>query len=1094
MNFLKKYFAHYLIALLVLSCQSFAENVRDYCVIGAGPAGLQMGYFLERASRDYIILERDRSAGQTNKEFNLRHDWNSLISDDESLLIKHYSKEFFPPARSMVKYLNDYATKLKLNVKYNANIRLVTKDNATEVFTLLDKNDEMYMCKTLIVSTGLWVENIPRNITGIENTVSYSKMSVNPDDYEGKTIFIIGRGNSAFETAQSLAGAANYIHMMSRERLRFAWETHYVGDVRAVNDGPIDTYQLKSLDGQFEGDIRAISFTKNKDGKIVVGSSNEDEPDNSAIREPYDTVIRCMGFRFDNSIFSKNIRPKKSAGKAKKYPAVKNNYESTVTNGMFFAGTIIHSLDWRKSAGGFIHGFRYTTRALHRILEHRNHGVKWPHLTLPNTELLNTLTKRLNEASGTYQMLNELVDVIVLSDDDHFQYFEELPKGLLPNFTEITGVAFQRGIVVNLEYGKNFSGPGSDPFKEERATGEVVEAHMSNFLHPVLYYYENPITKLNENKELPTPDRLHHIVEDFLAFWNALVHHHLPLRWFLEFATEEDLRHFYAEDCFKIAMTNKKMPYFCDEHFLKGFALSQPKPTSTITLDDSTASVPANSFDPSLLKKLEDGFYKRFEEVWPFLASFQSLSELRVQRQDLYKGMTNLGPWTQFSLNRILAKVLRRESIRVLIIGESISAGAELGCRNNQRTFHYGLASWWNKTITAATGSKLIRHQIAVGGVATNYFDRCWKEYLYDGETFDLIIWEFAFNDADAVDQCKSIERFTRSIAELENTPGLIFVSFFRKTFFDDYISKSGKDPCSEVDEEVERRHEDHEVTIAKVADYYGITLCDLEAVVCNALKTRSSSLKVQHMFRNDHPSFLAHAQMTFVLIHYLRASFENTIRDITGPTLAGRTFATDPQKRSKSSVGEPSGKKVTMVKNSIPSPLYLNVEEADMAPEPICWTAVLPNYHTKPKHDIFNLRVKHSKAFTKVEKMNWRDADEIRFDSTGGYQTSKPNQTLRIDFKVPPRPGRTHRRISVAIRNKYFGGDFEAILRSYVHSSSKNAKVAVDISTDTFDSSIKHVTGLNVYDLSSQVGPGNKSLIIKTKTGGVMLSAIIIN
>ena len=40
--------------------------------------------------------------GQTNKEFNMRHDWNSLISDDESLLIKHYTKEFFPPADLMV--------------------------------------------------------------------------------------------------------------------------------------------------------------------------------------------------------------------------------------------------------------------------------------------------------------------------------------------------------------------------------------------------------------------------------------------------------------------------------------------------------------------------------------------------------------------------------------------------------------------------------------------------------------------------------------------------------------------------------------------------------------------------------------------------------------------------------------------------------------------------------------------------------------------------------------------------------------------------------------------------------------------------------
>lgn len=29
----------------------------DYIVIGAGPAGLQMGYFLKRAGRDFLILE-----------------------------------------------------------------------------------------------------------------------------------------------------------------------------------------------------------------------------------------------------------------------------------------------------------------------------------------------------------------------------------------------------------------------------------------------------------------------------------------------------------------------------------------------------------------------------------------------------------------------------------------------------------------------------------------------------------------------------------------------------------------------------------------------------------------------------------------------------------------------------------------------------------------------------------------------------------------------------------------------------------------------------------------------------------------------------
>ena len=85
------------------------KSTRDYCIIGAGPGGLQMGYFLKRANRDYVIFERANSSGafymqyprhrklisinkrytgKTNKEFNLRHDWNSLISDDESLQMR----------------------------------------------------------------------------------------------------------------------------------------------------------------------------------------------------------------------------------------------------------------------------------------------------------------------------------------------------------------------------------------------------------------------------------------------------------------------------------------------------------------------------------------------------------------------------------------------------------------------------------------------------------------------------------------------------------------------------------------------------------------------------------------------------------------------------------------------------------------------------------------------------------------------------------------------------------------------------------------------------------------------------------------------
>lgn len=47
-------------------------------------------------------------------------------------------------------------------------------------------------------------------------------------------------------------------------------------------------------------------------------------------------------------------------GHKAKYPKIYYNYESVDVPDMFFVGTVTHSLDLRKSAGGFVHGFRYS--------------------------------------------------------------------------------------------------------------------------------------------------------------------------------------------------------------------------------------------------------------------------------------------------------------------------------------------------------------------------------------------------------------------------------------------------------------------------------------------------------------------------------------------------------------------------------------------------------------------------------------------------------------------------------------------------------------------------------------------------------------
>ncbi|XP_028395270.1 FAD-dependent oxidoreductase domain-containing protein 2-like [Dendronephthya gigantea] len=589
-----------LISLFGVCSMSSSDN--DYCVVGAGPGGLQIAYYLEKAGRNYIVFERGSSAGtfyktfprhrklisinkrftgQTNKEFNLRHDWNSLISDDETLRVTRYSKEFFPPADVLVQYLNDYATKLNLSISYNTNILNISKDAYNDVFILKDQNGKAYKCSDLIISTGMSTEVLP-SFKGSEFVESYGKMPLDPEDYEGQSVLILGRGNSAFETADHIIRSTNLIHMVGRSRVRLAWATHYVGDLRAVNNGLLDTYQLKSLDGLVEASINTQIAIVKHNGKYYVDAFGGTGkmlnqtgvgPDNFAIRDPYDRVLGCLGFKFDFSIFDESAQPGPCEGKKKKFPEIKGNFESKRVPRMWIAGVASHSLDWRKSAGGFIHGYRYTARALHRILESKNHGVKWRHHEMHHLDVLNMIVKRINEASAPYQMFGVLVDVVIYQPDGKALYVEEFPLQLVSQLERYTGLPEGPIIVINLEYGKGFSGAGKDPFREDRATGDPSDAHNSNFLHPVIYFYHKPPTELLSGSRLPKPDRIHHIVEDFLTNWMAPSSHIIPLRRFLENVSRKDLRNFFAQSCFKLAMTHSSVPLSCQDQYLKGSGL-----------------------------------------------------------------------------------------------------------------------------------------------------------------------------------------------------------------------------------------------------------------------------------------------------------------------------------------------------------------------------------------------------------------------------------------------------------------------------------------------------------------------------------------
>ncbi|XP_040067673.1 probable cyclin-dependent serine/threonine-protein kinase DDB_G0292550 isoform X4 [Ixodes scapularis] len=1100
---------------------------RDYCVVGAGPSGLQMAYFLQQAKRDYVVFERSnisghffsvypkhrtlisinkRNTGQQNPDFNLRFDWNSLLSHDPSLLFKHFSRDYFPKADAMVKYLDTFRRKMNLQVQFDTEVRNVQKladeGHNGYKFSLEDQRGNAYFCKILLVANGVSKPNVP-DMPGIEMVTGYEDVSTNLDDFEAKTVMILGRGNAAFETANFIFPAANYVHMVGASPPRFAWSTHYVGDLRAVNNDILDNYQLKSLDGLLDADFTRLGFIRMKSGKLALtmrqdtnerynydknydysynynynkrrqsmggksynynhndeterttdpkkvsrcfsynynsrdnpksynynynnpedaksynynynhpdepksynynynipenknscsdkgrdktmcfsynysteamsdGNGNWDKtkssnynynyPDNTKSynynynnpdkmksynynnpdktksynynynnpdktksynynnpdetesynynykdpdktkaynynynnpdktksynynynnpdetksynynyknpdktksynynynnpdktksynynynnpdktksynynynnpdetksynynynnpdktksynynynnpdktksynynynnpektksynynynnpdetksyhcnnpdktksynynynnpdktksynynynnpdetkpynynnpdktksynynynkpdktksynynynnpdetksynynyknpdktksynynynnpdktksynynynypdktksynynynnpdetksynynynnpdkksynynynnpdktksynynynnpdetksnnynynynnpdetksynynyndggqknetsdsstnedgehREEYDAIIRCLGFGYDDSMFSPSTMPRRWEGPKKRYPLINADYESANVPGMYFVGSTVHSLDYREASGGFIHGFRYTTRVLHRLLEFKHEGVPWPSTRGPLVDLVSAVMKTINEASGIYQMHHFLAEVFIIDRKSmEFRHVPEYPLSLLKELAAKTGHEGTELMVLAMRLNPDFSGPRQDTFHENRATSDVDKAHLSNFLHPIIYYYDDisqaKVDPTNErNLVLPEPTKTHHVVEDFLIRWTSEHLHIAPLRQFVQSCLEVDLQRYRPADCLeKLMLKNESSP------------------------------------------------------------------------------------------------------------------------------------------------------------------------------------------------------------------------------------------------------------------------------------------------------------------------------------------------------------------------------------------------------------------------------------------------------------------------------------------------------------------------------------------------------
>ncbi len=473
-----------------------------------------MGYFLEQAGYSYTILEAADCAGSfytrqprhrklisfnkshnwfSEADFNLRYDWNSLLTYDSALRFPDYSGELYPHADRLVEYLNDFAERFALKIEYNAKVESIARDASGDFILSCRKGGER-RCRCLLMATGAVKEHIPEEIEGIELAEGYENHDINPTRFTNKRVLILGNGNSAFEVANHLSAHAATIQIYTGGRLiKHAWQSHYVGDLRAVNNTLLEMGQIK-IPHLLSG-AKATRIVRQDDGALRVFYEEDVPhwavPGTMRSAAVYDHVIRATGWKYyEPSLFLARDAP--AAGANGKYPTLSPMWESSQP-GLFYIGAAMANND-TKTTSGFIHGFRHNIRTLFHLLEQRYHGVPLPGRTFPLTNeeeleiLVLAVLTRLSTTSALFQMFGVLADALVFSPG-HVDWYPELPVEYLLRQPEFGGM--KDLLTITLELGFDGYPKNTDALNFIHPNDPGGGGSCVAFIHPVLRHYRS---------------------------------------------------------------------------------------------------------------------------------------------------------------------------------------------------------------------------------------------------------------------------------------------------------------------------------------------------------------------------------------------------------------------------------------------------------------------------------------------------------------------------------------------------------------------------------------------------------------------------
>jgi putative flavoprotein involved in K+ transport len=186
----------------------------EVAVIGAGQAGLAIGYFLAQQSRHFVILDRAPTIGAA-----WRARWDSLTLFTARRYDGLPGLEFpgdadtYPTRDEVIEYLERYAETFKLPIALDKEAQSLSLTD--EGFVLGLEDGSSIEADQVVVATGpfqipkvpVFAAELAPEIFQVHST-GYRR----PSDVPQGTVLIVGGGNTGFQIAQELA-ATHPVHL-----------------------------------------------------------------------------------------------------------------------------------------------------------------------------------------------------------------------------------------------------------------------------------------------------------------------------------------------------------------------------------------------------------------------------------------------------------------------------------------------------------------------------------------------------------------------------------------------------------------------------------------------------------------------------------------------------------------------------------------------------------------------------------------------------------------------------------------------------------------------------------------------------------------